>query len=234
MDLGSPVQEIFDEIVPKYFDPHKGHCDWGHEGEHLRRMLAMRRAWWDDIVADEPNAAGLALPLDLAILFHDLDRSKELAGHDDEKVQLRCEAAWMLMSKHGVDETTAAKVFLAMEKKGLRTGHAERTILARLLSDFDKADMGAVGIYRMAAVASARGYGIFVRAEDFNLESPAIEGDENLDSFAADIKFCLEWWTNPKFAIETSAIRRRAEHKFRFMLSFLAQLQTEHAELGFL
>ena len=73
---------------------------------------------------------------------------------------------------------------------------------------------------------------MFARARDFDPDAPAIEGDDNLDSYAADICFCLEWRNKPKFAIATPAIRRAVEHRFDFMEASLAQLKREHEELG--
>ena len=180
-------------------------------------MLASRQMWWRAIVETEPEIATKAEVLDLAILFHDLNRSKEFRGKGAEADVRRADFARAIMLQFGIELEVAEEAIKTITGTFQQDDENE-TSLVRLLRDFDKSDMGAVGIYRMAAVACDRNYGIFARARDFDPDAPAIEGDDNLDSFAADICFCLEWWTKPKFAIRTPAIRRIAEPRFRFMM----------------
>lgn len=232
LELKRPIKEIFDFLAQNYFDPKKGHCNWGHDGEHLKRMLAMRKALWPAIVADEKRLSGLELIVNLAIVFHDLDRSKEFRGRTDEAKTRRRTFGRKLMTDHGIPSYIIDEVFRALDGKSLPKGNKHKPTLSRIVDDLDKADMGAIGVYRMAAVACERNYGVFARARDFDPDAPAIDGDENLDSFAADICFCLEWWSKPKFAIETPAIRTAVEHRFKFMREFLTQLKREHEELG--
>ncbi len=231
-ELESPVKEIFDFLVPNYFDPRNGHCNWGHDGEHLKRVLAARKTYWPAIIKDEPDLAGNELVVDLALVLHDLDRSRDLRGRTDEAKARREDLARSLMNQHGVADDVIEQVFAVLDKKFLKTGDPEKPALSRIVDDLDKADMGATGIYRMAAVACDRNYGIFARARDFDPHAPAIEGDENLDSFAADICFCLEWYTNPKFLIDTPAIFVAVRDRFAFMRDFLSQLEREHKKLG--
>lgn len=210
------------------------HSGNGHDFEHIERMLAMRQTFWSEIIRDEPHLVSdpfLPDRLDLAISFHDLNRSAMLSGKTATADARRADFALTLMRQYGIGDATAHHVIDTIQVSYKQDAPSE-TDLLRLLRDFDKADMGAVGIYRMAAVADSRNYGVFARTSDFDPHASAIEGDENLDSFCADIKYCLEWWTNPKFIIRTRAIRNRVKRRFDYMVSFLERIRSEYQEIG--
>lgn len=207
----------------------------GHDYEHIERMLAMRQAFWPAIVRDEPAAIEYEIVLDLAIVFHDLNRSALLRGRGSEADFKRAQFAKNLMRNHRVSEIVAGSAILAIAMT-FKKDYSAEPIDVRLLRDLDKADMGAIGIYRMAAVADSRKYGVFARPEDFDLGAPAIKGDENLDSFCADIKFCHRWWLKNEaegddWEIRTPAIRARVNHRFQFMKNFLKQIESEMREI---
>ncbi len=231
ISLESPIKEIFNYLAIEVYDPKRGQINWGHDDKHILRMLAARRAYWADIVKDEPGLVGVELLLDLAILFHDLNRLKNLRGHGEADEKRRKNYATKLMKRFDITPSLSKRVNEIVAAQHLPDNPNEEPVL-RLLRDLDKADMGAIGIYRMAATACDRGYGVFARARDFDPDVPAIEGDENLDSFAADICFCLEWFEKQEFAIRSNAIRQRVAHRFEFMRKFLEQLKIEHKELN--
>lgn len=209
----------------------------GHDYEHIERMLAMRQMFWPAIIKDEPQIGHeTAFILDCAILFHDLNRVERLRGKGPEMEMRRMAFARTIMDLHNINNYIA-EIAIETIQSTFKKDEPSEQALVRLLRDFDKADMGAVGIYRMAAVADSRKYGVFVRPEDFNLDAPAIKGDENLDSFCADIKFCHRWWLKNEtdgddWEIRTPAIRERVAHRFEFMKTFLKQLESEMSEIG--
>ena len=95
-------------LAENFFDPREGHCDWGHDSEHIRRMLAMRSIWWADIVAEERAINEISgFPLDLAILFHDLHRSKWTNGKGAKAESMRAEFSLDLMHRFNVDRHNA-------------------------------------------------------------------------------------------------------------------------------
>ncbi len=201
----------------------------GHDHTHIQRLLAMRRVVWDELHIEYPLLSPTdAEVLDLALLFHDLNRSRDMRGrHVREARELFMGTT---IRREGFSEQTIIAVIDIVEMSHEKD-HDEEPILLTLLRDLDKSDMGAFGILRMQGVADERGYGYF-QPHDFDQTVPATEGDENLGSVVDDLRFCLEWWDNPKFAIRSSVIRNKVAHRFAFMRTFLAQLEYEARELN--
>lgn len=231
--------ERLHEIVSSIFlNPMLGQTNRGHDGLHLHRMLAMREVLWPEIAREEPEAHGLELALDAAIVLHDLDRSVRLEGKGEVMALHRAEAARSLMAVTGL-HGVADMVLSAIEKKPLPTGHPEKGTLARLLDDFDKADMGAIGIYRAIVHGDRSGHAFSRGVEDFDLKVPASRGIDSTKSLLDDLKFVFEWWEVPahakkSFVIQTPAIRRFVDERFARMRLFFGWLREEHRELGLL
>lgn len=234
IDKSNVAWQILEDLRQNVYS--REHTNNGHDYEHIERMLAMRQAFWPTIVKDEPEIEDWDMVLDLAIVFHDLNRSAPLHGKGTEADAKRADYAYLTMRQHHVGITMANRVIEVITSTFKKDDPTE-PLPVRLLRDLDKADMGAVGIYRMAAVADSRKYGVFARPEDFDLRAPAIKSDENLDSFCADIKFCHRWWIKNEaegddWEIRTPAIRERVSHRFHFMKLFLEQLKSEMREIG--
>lgn len=233
IDKSNVAWQILEELRQNVYS--RENTNNGHDYEHIERMLAMRQAFWPAIMKDEPEIDGWDVVLDLAIVFHDLNRSTLLSGKGALVVQF----AHNMMHKHSVLIMDSNAAIDVVNKVAFKKEYPTEPTLRRLLRDLDKADMGAIGIYRMAAVADSRKYGVFARPGDFDLATPAIKGDDNLDSFCADIKFCHRWWLKNEaegddWEIRTPAIRTRVNHRFQFMKNFLKQLESEIREIGLL
>lgn len=222
---------LFRELTETVYTREK--CNQGHDFTHIERGLRRRAISWEDIKDDRPEITNDdAFVLDLAIIFHDLDRSSDFRGRDDAAIQKREKFVRKKLLEYKVDGQVIAHVTTLMADIKKRDSEGELALVT-VLRDIDKADMGAVGIFRMAMVASDRGYGILTKASAFDYNAKAIEGDENLDGFNEDLKFCEEWWKRGSgWEIRTPCIRRAVRTRFAFMRLFMEHLQSEHEELG--
>lgn len=220
------IDKIFSILAQDVYGRDK--CNSGHDFTHIQRMLAMRRTFWGDIIKEVSDVSEFTL--DLAILFHDLDRSRCFRGRDEKTVGLRKDFMKRIMKKFPISEHLISFVV-----EGVEASHAkdkdDDSALIVLLRDLDKADMGAVGILRMQGVADERGYGYF-RPKDFDFNNQPVKIDDNLGSVVEDVKFCCEWWDDPRFQIRTRAIRAKVEHRFVFMNKFIKQLEREMKEIN--
>lgn len=220
------IAALFENMLPIY-----QRCDRAHDQRHIRRVLALRETYWPVLEKEKATANIDPFVLDLAIIFHDLDRNLDFRGKDEKAVEDRADFIRLKVYGLNLGESTITAIINAAE-----TNHKPRSDsdspLRTLLSDLECCDVGAVGVLRMADVAASRGYG-YGKARNFDPSLSATEGDENLDSVTDDIRFCLDWYNGPeKFRIQNSAIKILAEHRFNFLQMFFNQLKKEFEETG--
>ena len=216
---------LFLELSPIYQT-----CNRAHDERHIKRVLKLREKYWPTLIAEKATMDMDPFVLDLAILFHELNRAKQFRGKDEITKQTRAQFIVSHLSHLKLGNNVINDIILATETSSQPRSNLDSP-LRTLLSDLDCCDIGAVGILRMADVAADRGYG-YGKARNFNPTLPATEGDENLDSVTDDLKFCLEWWNGPyKFRIINTTIRKLAEYRFQFMRDFLIQLKNEFEEI---
>lgn len=226
------VLSIYDRYIAFVSNRHL--ADFGHGHDHVARVLALRRRLWKDIKSEQPELLVDPFVLELCILFHDLNHSANFVGTNIHARTARYSFIRDVLKISGREEKIYHLVSLIHDviESSHQADRPDDSPLLVLLRDLDKSDMGATGIIRMAAVGAKRKYEQYWKPRDFNPDVPSVLGDENLDTVAADLRFCLDWWNPTRFAIKTPAIRRAVEHRFKFMQQTLAQLEIEANEVS--
>lgn len=189
-----------------------GH-DWWHI--HRVRQTALR-------LAREEGAD--AYVVELAALLHDIADHKFHGG--DETAGPRAARAWL--EPLGVDEAVIAHVvdiIAGLSFKGAGVDTSMRTPEGRVVQDADRLDaIGAIGVARAFAYGGSRG-----RALHEPDVSPEAHGsfEAYKSSTGPTINHFHEKLLLLRERMNTSAARRMAEGRHRFMEQFLARFHAE-------
>lgn len=189
-----------------------GNCKGGHDVHHVERMLKIAERIF------VPEQIDLFL-LKVAIWLHNLDRSRKFAEHKDAFIR-------RVLGRLDFSPEEINLVVDAVEKHN-RLNDPSDSMLLRYLMDCDRLDMGAIGIFRMAAL---RGQELPIwRPEDFQEEDQST-AEKNLGSLVHDLQRCLEW---PEM-LRTPKAKGFGAVRFTFLQFFFDQVKAELMELGLL
>jgi uncharacterized protein len=186
----------------------------GHGSLHIRR--ALKNA--EQILATEPDADGFLVRL--GAILHDVD-DRKMANGAEPKVP-----AWL--AGHVADESARTAVLYIIDNIGFK-GRLDfpelETLEAKIVSDADKLDYGAVGIVRTFSYGAAHGRPDFdpaIPPEKMSAEEYLARGG------TTSINHFFEKILRLRGMMQTTEGRRMAEERHRFTVGFLKQFFAEN------
>ncbi len=220
MELRSDSEEIKilsaieEKLTPAYqLNVAKG----GHDISHILRMLKIADTLTKDSKTMELFPVNPFL-LKIAIWFHNIDRTSYFKFSSQGEKTSFIEKT---LSDLELLKKETELIIDVVLKHSWRNDESDSSLLV-LLRDTDMLDIGAVGVFRIAAHHDIPHYNL----EDFKGKSPA-DADEKLESHIEDVKFCLEW----EDMIRTPGGRKLGQKRFAFMKTFLQEVKRELKEI---
>lgn len=226
------VVKLFNKLKSEVYN--RQLCNLAHDFEHIRRGVIRFSTWLPLILADDPTLKTKlnSYQVYLDYLCHDLNRSRKFRIDEPDKALRRKKEHntridyIRLILRDYAHNNLVETVIGDVENHHLDDAEDE-SIEQRFKNDIDKADMGAIGIARMFTIAAERQYGITGSAVEFQFDIQASGADEDIESGAADVKWCYDWWRHPKFGIKNKTIRRLVESRFAFLYHFSQEMKQE-------
>jgi uncharacterized protein len=203
------LESLIAEIRPYYQAQDAGH-DWAHITRVVKSATAIAMA----------EGADLAIVIPAAYL-HDIVNVPK--NHPQRAIasELSAKKAVALLEKHGHQEGSLDKIYLAILEHSFSRGSSPSNLESACVQDADRLDaIGAIGILRCAIISSQMGSQLYDPADPLAQRRDLDDKKWMLDHYPVKL-------LKLKDTFNTDTAKLMAQKRHQFMLNFLAQFQTE-------
>ena len=189
-------------------------ADPGHGPTHLERMVATALR----LAEEEGARLEVVLP---AAWLHDCVHVAKDSPERSRASRLAADHALHFLEDAGYPPACLPEIRHAIEAHSFSAGIAPRTVEAKVVQDADRLDaLGAIGLARCLAVGTALGRPLYEPVDPFCRTRDPDDRGASVDHFYAKLLKLAA-------SMQTTAGRREAARRTKFLESFLAQLESE-------